>query len=137
MYPEELLPESALATAIRSGNEIGWHPTDLLTGLSAAEAAWFAIVGGQVQFIVPDGTCELYWRAFDASGPQRASETWSDYVRRSHAEVGEALERLPDMTALVADGVRNFGVLEQHAAAGVDLAKFACFICYFEVEGQT
>jgi hypothetical protein len=134
MRPEDLLPESALATAVRSGNEIGWHPDDLSAALSAAESAECAVVGGQLQFIVPDGTCELYWRAIDSSGPQRASETWFDYVRRSHAEVREALRRLPDMETLVADGVKNFGVLEQLAAAGVDLVKYACFICYFEVE---
>jgi hypothetical protein len=108
-----------------------------LAALAAAESVEFAVVGGQLQFLVPDGTCELYWRAIDSSGPQRASETWFDYVRRSHAEVREALRRLPDIRVLVAEAVQNFGVLEQHAATGVDLVKYACFICYFEVEGQT
>lgn len=68
--------------------------------------------------------------------PQRAGETWSQYVRRSHAEVREALKRLPDLPALVAEGVRSFGFLEERAAAGIDVAEHACFVCYFEVEGQ-
>ena len=50
--------------------------------IAAAQKCGLATVGGVVQFRIPAGTCELYWRCADAES-QRPGELWSEYVARS------------------------------------------------------
>jgi hypothetical protein len=54
--------------------------------MDAAAASGLANLGGQAQFRIPDGTCDLYWLSLD-SGERRPNETWESYVTRSAAEV--------------------------------------------------
>jgi hypothetical protein len=129
--PEHLLPAELLARAIRSGEEYGWSFEDLPVVLRQARARALAVIGGQVQFKFPDGTCELYWYNADAS-PRWPGEPWNSYVERTHLEVQAGLDRLPSSEALVAEGVESFPFLEAKAREGVDLTRFLCFICYFD-----
>lgn len=59
MESEELLPASIKERVIRSGNQWGWRPEDVLDVLEAADKTGRANLGGQVQFVFHDGICEL------------------------------------------------------------------------------
>ncbi len=131
--PEHLLSAELLDKAIRSGNEYGWSFEDLPTVLAHARTRGLAVIGGQVQFALPDGTCELYWQNVDSS-PRLQGESWISFVERSHEEVRQGLDRLPEPEPLVAEGIENFSFLEAKARAGIDLKQFLCFICYFEAK---
>ncbi len=65
--PERLLPESIRRKAVMSGQEWGWRKQDILGAIVAAKGAGLANIGGQVQFVFPDGTCELYWKSYDSA----------------------------------------------------------------------
>jgi hypothetical protein len=99
----------------------------------AAHAVGLANLGGQVQFRLAEGTCELYWQAFDV-GPRRSGETWHHFLARSRREVEAAVSRLPADDELVADGLAHFELLREKAAAGVDLESVLWFVCYFSSE---
>ena len=130
---ERYLPPDILSKAVRSGEEYGWQFDDLPAALAQARTAGLAVLGGQVQFKLPDGICELYWQNAD-SAPQQAGEPWDTYVERSHREVRAGLDRLPSAEALVNEGLARFAFLKQRAVAGVDLGRFLCFVCYFEAQ---
>jgi hypothetical protein len=86
-------------------------------------------VGGQVQFRLAGGTCELYWQNFDVA-PQRTDETWDVFVARSRSDVAAALQRLPSDDVLLKEGL-EFPFLSERAAAGIDVIAGLCFVCYF------
>ncbi len=130
---EQHLSQELLARAIHSGAEYGWRFQDMPAVLVEARALGLAVLGGQVQFKLPGGTCELYWHNADAS-PRRDGETWLSYVDRSNREVRAGLEALPSVSALVTEGIERFAFLKQRAAAGADLAEFLCFICYLDAD---
>jgi len=83
---EERLPASVLAKALRSGNEYGWPLDAVEETIAAAQSVGLVTIGGQPQFGLQDGTCEMYWLNADAT-PRRIGESWVDYVRRSADEV--------------------------------------------------
>jgi hypothetical protein len=130
---EHRLSPELLAKVIRSGDEYGWRFEDLPSVLAEARSLGVAVRGGQVQFKLPDGTCELYWQNADAS-PRRDGETSNSYVERSHDEVRAALKRLPNPTALVTEGIEQFSFLKRRTAEGVALSLFLCFVCYLDAE---
>jgi hypothetical protein len=128
-------PESNLPDAIRTlgdlrGNEYAWRRHDLPRVFDAAKDVCLGNLGGQVQFRLPDGTCELYWENFDVV-PRRPEESWDDFVDRSRVDVEAGLCRIPSDDALVADGLTHFDFLRERAAAGADIAGGLYFVCYF------
>ena len=56
MVEETLLPPSVLAKAIKHGNEYGWALADVPEVIDATEAVGLANLGGQPQFVYPNGT---------------------------------------------------------------------------------
>ena len=133
MEPENLLPAGVLARAVRTGGEYAWRSDALPTALGAARGAGLAVLGGQVQFVFPDGTYELFWQSYDATD-RRPRESWRDYVARSHGEVEAALGRLPDPDGLVRDALATSEFLRARAADGLDLRAHLCYVCYFAAE---
>jgi hypothetical protein len=93
-FPESRLPEAIRELGDLRGNEYAWRRHDLSRVFDAAKAARLANLGGQVQFRLPDGTCELYWQNFDVAsrGPD---ESWGAFVERSRADVDVAASILP------------------------------------------
>jgi len=65
-----------------AGSEHGWRLQDVEDVVAAAQAARLATIGGQVQYQLPNATCEPYWLSYDASD-RRTAELWVDYVERS------------------------------------------------------
>lgn len=129
MVEETLLPPSALAKAIKHGNEYGWAQEDVPEVIDAAEAVGLANLGGQPQFVYPEGTCEPYWLNADAAN-QNEGETWDAYVARSASEVRAGFQRLleEDEFELAA---RQFRLLAEKLDRGEDIMTRLRFVLYF------
>lgn len=127
---ERLLPNEILAKAIRSGKEFGWHQQDFVNAVLAAQSTGLGIVGGQVQFVLPDGTCELYWLSYDTE-ERRSGETWKEYCSRTAGECITKLQKLLDTTDFVKEGIKHFDFLKAKDTHGVDLLQYLTFILYF------
>ena len=85
MNSEQKLPDDILNMATIRGNEYAWPPENVLQVISTAKELNLATLGGQFQFRVPEGTCELYWIDF-GSNNKKKTETWKQYVDRSAQE---------------------------------------------------
>lgn len=118
---------------MRSGQEFGWRATDVSAVLAAAHRIALAAGGGQVQFIVADGTYELYWHSYDPTD-RRPGEPWPAYVTRSHQEVVALLAALPEPSELVREAIESVPRLAEHAESGIDLVNNLWYILYFEAE---
>ena len=82
---EKRLPATILKKAIKSGNEFGWRQTDFIETIETARKLKLGIIGGQVQYVLPDGTCELYWLGYDPDERQ-PGEDWIKYCNRTADE---------------------------------------------------
>ena len=133
MNPESQLSTEVLELAVWSGREIGWRAADIGRALADARDRQLAVAGGQVQFVLPDGTWELYWQNYEATG-REAGEPWLDYVSRSHEEVRLMLDHLPAPEELAADGIATFPLLGEKVARGLRLEDYLVYVCHFESE---
>jgi hypothetical protein len=124
------LPAAVLAKASRLGYEHAWRLRDAPEAIAAARACGLATVGGVVQFRIPVGTCELYWREADAE-PRRTGEPWSEYAARSAEEVSAAVHRLP-VPEMIAEGVNGFSEIAALRDAGTDVAEYLYIVLYFD-----
>ena len=103
--------------------------------VSAAEEVGLANLGGQAQYRLPNGTCELYWMNAD-SADRREGESWSDYVSRSASEVREAFRDLVAEADFAAEA-RRFAFLAERLDGGEDVLPHLCFVLYFAEEPAT
>jgi hypothetical protein len=133
--PEQMLPENILLSAIRSGNEYGWREEDVFDAIEAARENGIATIGGQAQFVFPDGTCELYWADYDST-QRKSSESWASYVRRSAGECIVGLKNLLKTKDLVEEGKNKFEFLREKEKAGANIRDHLVFIVYFDVEKE-
>ncbi len=86
-------------------------------------------IGGQAQFRLPDGTCELYWIDLDPAD-RKLGESWVDCVNRS---ADEALSKFRERMAKTdwKSEIQNWPFLREKAASGVDVMSHLCFVLYF------
>jgi hypothetical protein len=128
---ERRLPKSILDKAIKSTNEFGWKQTDFLEVIGAARQIHLAIIGGQVQYVLPDGTCELYWLSYDPADRQ-INEPWLTYCDRTAKECIDKFNKLIATTDIEKEAFENFPFLVDNKKSGVDINKFLAFILYFD-----
>ena len=129
------LPAALLAGATLLGNEYGWAPECFANAITIAPEHGFACIGGQFQFRLPDGTCEMYWLSADSS--ERANgEPWSEYSRRSCTEVRDKFERLVQSTDFRAEAA-NWDFLKDKIDKGFDPTSSLVFVAYFVIEEDT
>src|SRR5262249_53618034 len=126
---EQLLSPSVLGKATLRGKEYAWPVAAVEEAVTAAAAAGLAIVGGQFQFRIPEGTCELYWLSADSS-EQLGDEPWESYVNRSAAEVLDQIAAIRQRTDFGSEALQ-WPVLAKLHAQGVDLNQYLCFVLYF------
>jgi hypothetical protein len=128
-YPELRLPKHLLDIAVRSGNEYGWHYADALNVIEAALWLQIAITGGQVQYKLPNGTCELYWLSYDVD-ERKANEDWIAYCQRAASEcidrINKVIETNIELQAL------EFQILRDAQNEGIQIDQFKIFILYFD-----
>ena len=130
---EKLLPPNVLSKATLRGKEYAWPTDSVEEAIEAARKCGLANIGGEVQFRIPNGTCELYWMGFDSES-QAEGETWRAYVDRSADEVLNRVRQLRSQDDFVNEGVQTFKVLEKMHKEGVDLHQYLCFVLYFDEE---
>lgn len=124
-----VLPPSLLADSIPSGNELGWRKEKFLAVLNGAATEGFACLGGQFQWVLPDGTCEAYWLNADSS-PRETAEPWRAYVKRTEVEVSNTFESLLRTTDFNAEAER-FEFLKEKKATGIAVDQYLLFVAYF------
>ena len=127
---EKYLPTEILQKAIVSGKEYGWKRTDFEDVVDKAVEVGLGIIGGQVQFKFPDGTCELYWHKYDTT-EKKVGESWNDYCQRTKEECLSQFERLPTDSELIKDGIENFKFLKEKSKTDILLDNYLIFILYF------
>ena len=128
---EDRLPKFILDKAIRSGNELGWRQSDFEEVIEISRQLNMAIIGGQVQYLLPDGTCELYWLSYDPAERQK-SETWTDYCKRTYNECFEKFRKLISQTDIEKEAINSFEFLKTKITTGVNIGDFLIFILYFD-----
>jgi hypothetical protein len=132
MMLEHRRPEGVLQKASLRGKEYAWRQADVREAVLAAEQTGLATLGGQTQFRLPDGTCELYWLDFDASS-MKTGETWQQFVDRSAQESLSQFEQMCQTVDFVQEGIRAFSILGEKAEAE-DIGLYLCFVIYFVSE---
>jgi len=129
---ELLLPAPILAKATVHSNEYAWPFDSVEEVIAAAQAAELATLGGQAQFRMPEGICEMYWLEADASD-RRVGESWPEFVKRSAHEV---LARFQDKVtkANYNNEARQWPILCEQIEKGTNVLDFLCFVLYFQAE---
>lgn len=87
------LPSEITKGAQLAGNEHGWQISSFPDALANSEALGYACFGGQFQFRLDAGICEMYWLSADSNAREKG-ETWLAYCARSCSEVKIGFERL-------------------------------------------
>jgi hypothetical protein len=131
------LPRDILDRGSLAGNEYAWRIRDIPDVIAAARAANLISIGGQLQFRLPDGTCECYWVEVDTYKSVGKTLPWAERVNRT-AEVGladfGALEKRYDF---IAEGRAAFaGHLDALVAQGREPADFMYFVWYVLSEAE-
>lgn len=127
---KQYLLTEILQKAIVSGKEYGWKRTDIKEVVDKAVEVGLGIIGGQVQFKLPDGTCELYWHKYDTTD-RKSNENWKDYCHRTKQECLSQFEIIPTDSELVKEGIENFDFLKEKSKTEKTLSDFLIFILYF------
>jgi hypothetical protein len=127
---EGRLPETILKKAIKSGNEFGWRQTDFIETIEAARKLKMGIVGGQVQYVLPGGTCELYWLAYDPTSRQ-PGENWVEYCNRTADETIKKFKDLIEKTDFEKE-TSSFDFLQERKSKGLNIEDYRTFIIYFD-----
>lgn len=123
------LDKHILDKAIKSGNEYGWRLQDFKIAVDNAVTHNLAILGGQIQFLFPDGTCELYWLKYDTS-KRLNKESWSNYCERTKKECLEQFDRLIINNDLEKVGLENFDFLKLKKQNGLNIMDYMICILY-------
>jgi hypothetical protein len=131
LIAESRLPKTILDKAIKSGDEFGWRKADFLEVIESARQLKMAIVGGQVQYPLPDGTCELYWLSYDPA-PRRENENWLNYCNRTAEESIAKFEKLISGTDIEKEALDSFEFLKNKKASGININDFLTFVLYFD-----
>lgn len=127
---EKYLPTEILQKAIVSGKEYGWKRTDFKEVVDKAVEVGLGIIGGQIQFKLPDGTCELYWHKYDTTD-RKSGESWENYCFRTKKECNEQFDSLPTDKELVQEGIENFDFLKKKHKENISFDDKLLFILYF------
>ena len=128
------LPPVLLEGANLRDNEYGWRPESFPQALATAEAHRYACVGGQFEFRLADGVCEMYWLNADA-GDRAHGESWDDYCRRSCREVRDGFNRLMQSADFRAQA-SGFAFLKAKMDKGFDPIPNLVFVAYFVAEHE-
>ena len=127
---QKYLPSKILNKSTLSSHEYGWKREDFREVVDYAVKAKLGVVGGQVQFVFPDGTCELYWHKYDTK-EKVAGESWLSYCERTKQECLQQFKALPNNQRLIEEGIEKFRFLREKSEQGVDLENYLIFILYF------
>src|SRR4051812_13124099 len=130
---EMLLPLDLQQAAFRSGNEWGWPPDLIPRVIDEAEKLDLLSLGGQLQFLLPQGTCECYWVSVEPLNGEPNGLSWHERVAFAADASRHAFEDVRSHFDFIAEVRSGFGELAcEFEAAGGDLREAMCFIWYLE-----
>jgi hypothetical protein len=133
--PEMMLPETMRSAACRSGNEWGWRPESIPLVIDEAENAGLLNIGGQLQFLIPEGTCECYWVEVDALADEPKDLTWTERVALAATASRQKMADVSRRYDFIEEGRRAFTApFQAYEAAGGDIRDRMCFIWYFQAD---
>jgi hypothetical protein len=125
------LPREILERATLAGNEYAWRVDDIPDVIEAARQSNLVSVGGQLQFRLPDATCECYWVEVDTYKSVDKSLPWAERVKLTADVARRDFLELRNRLDFVEEGRRGFaGRLDALAKRGIDPAAFICFVWY-------
>jgi hypothetical protein len=116
-----------------TGNEFGCRQSDFTSVVEIARQNSIAISGGQVQYALPDATCELYWIAYDTAD-KKTNETWTMYCERTAKECLVKFNSILQTKDIEKEALDSFKLLRDKKQSGVDINDFKTFVLYFEHE---
>jgi hypothetical protein len=128
---ENKLPKHILEKAVKSGNEFGWRQSDFIEVVETVRQMELAIIGGQIQYILTDGTYELYWLSYDPITRQK-NENWKDYCNRTAKECSEKFQTMISHIDIENEAINNFESIKTKKENGINLSEFLTFILSFE-----
>ena len=126
------LPAELVEGASIQGNEYGWSLNSFPDAARRAESLGYACLGGQFQFRVSVGTCEMYWLSADSTERQ-AEEDWPAYCVRSRVEVLDRFQQIVAGTDFLQEALQ-WPVLKSEMERGFDVIPTLVFVAYFVTE---
>jgi hypothetical protein len=130
---DELPPELAKGAEVR-GSEYGWQLSSFPDVIAKAATLGYACLGGQFQFRLDDGTCEMYWLSADSEA-RIQGETWAKYCARSCSEILTGFEKLALETDFRKEGMA-WPSVQEATTRGQDPLSNLVFVAYFVDEGE-
>lgn len=133
--PEMLLPDAIRSAACRSGNEWGWRPEAIPLVIDEAEKAGLLNIGGQLQFLMPEGTYEYYWIEVDTLADEPKDLAWTERVARAATSARQKMADISCRFDFMEEGRKAFPAsFEAYEAAGGDVRDLICFIWYLQAD---
>jgi hypothetical protein len=130
-----LLPDTLRTAACCSGREWGWQPEAIPLVIDAAEKLGLLNVGGQLQFLMPEGTCECYWVEVNALVGEPDGLTWVERVAWSAAAARQQMVDISRRYDFVEEGRKAFaGPFAAYEATGGNVRDRMCFIWYLQTD---
>lgn len=132
---EMLLPDPVVSAACRSDNEWGWQPETIPLVIDEAEKLSLLNVGGQLQFLMPEATCECYWVEVNALDGEPDGLTWAERVARSATAARQQMVDISRRYNFIEEGRKAFpDTFAAFEATGGNVRDCMCFIWYLEAE---
>ncbi|OGC07112.1 hypothetical protein A2230_03935 [candidate division WOR-1 bacterium RIFOXYA2_FULL_36_21] len=126
---EDKLPKELLEKTSKYGNELAWKLNDVEEVVVAAEKLGLANLGGQAQFIFPEGIYELYWIEIDTNGKTQ-DEDWLQYVSRSNHEFLRLFKEKILKTDFLKEA-QNWPALKAKIDQSINILDCLYFVIYF------
>jgi hypothetical protein len=133
MTERDLPPEIAKGAHL-AGNELGWRVMSFPDALSNAEALAYACIGGQFQFRLEVGICEMYCLSADSES-RKESESWQAYCARSCSEVRRGFDKLLSETDFSKQAL-EWPLINKAVNDGLDPMEKLVFVAYFVDEAE-
>ncbi|WP_167507787.1 hypothetical protein [Rhizobium glycinendophyticum] len=132
---EMLLPDTLRSVACRNGGEWGWQPETIPLVIDEAEKLGLLNVGGQLQFLMPEGTCECYRVEVNALKGEPVGLTWSERVALSAKNARRQMVDITRFYDFIAEGRKAFaGPFAAYEATGGSVRDRMCFIWYLQAD---
>lgn len=92
-----------------------------------------SILGAQVQYRVPGGTCDMYWRTVDLS-EKKLLESRKNFLKRNLSEAISSIETnfLSKVNEIDKDAIESFKFLEESVKKGVNIRDYRVLEVYVE-----
>jgi hypothetical protein len=128
------LPPKIAEGAHLKGNEYGWEASLFPAALANAQTLGYACIGGQFQFRLDNGTCEMYWLSAD-SDPRHEAESWLNYCERSCSEVMAGFQKLMSEIDFRKQA-QEWPPVKEAMTHGLDPLEKLVFVAYFVDEAE-